>query len=59
MKAYDYLVRCPSFPLISKKFPDFVEFSKTVEVVPWEDEYAIADRNPEVKPFALARPKKG
>jgi len=48
MKAYEYLVRCPSFPLIAKKFPDFVEFSKSVEVVPWDDEYAIADRNPEV-----------
>jgi len=47
MKAFDYLVRCPSFPLIQRKFPDFVEFSKSVEVVPWEDEYAIADRNPE------------
>ncbi len=51
MKAYDYLVRCPSFPLISKKFPDFTEFSKSVEVVPWEDEYAIADHNPEVIDF--------
>jgi hypothetical protein len=48
MKAYNYLVRCPSFPLIQRKFPDFVEFSKSVEVVPWDDEYAIADRNPEV-----------
>ncbi len=48
MKAYEYLVRCQSFPLISKKFPDFTEFSKSVEVVPWEDEYAIADYNPEV-----------
>jgi hypothetical protein len=48
MKAYDYLVRCPSFPLIQKKFPDLVEFSKEIEVVPWVDEYAIADKNPEV-----------
>ena len=51
MKAFDYLVRCPSFPLIQRKFPDFVEFSKSVEVVPWEDEYAIADHNPEVIDF--------
>jgi hypothetical protein len=48
MKAYDFLVRCPSFSLIQRKFPDFVEFSKSVEVVSWEDEYAIADYNPEV-----------
>ncbi len=51
MKAYDYLVRCPSFYLISKKFPDFTEFSKTVEVIPWQEEFAIADRNPEVIDF--------
>jgi len=48
MKAYEYLVRCPNFSLIQRKFPDFVEFSKSVEVVPWEGEYAIADYNPEV-----------
>jgi len=48
MRAYEYLARCPSFPLIAKKFPDFVEFSKSVDVVPWADEYAIADKNPEV-----------
>ncbi len=48
MKAYDYLVRFPSFPLISRKFPDFTEFSKSVEVIPWAEEYAIADYNPEV-----------
>jgi len=48
MRAYDYLVKCPSFPLIKRKFPDFTEFSKSIEVIPWEDEYAIANRNPEV-----------
>jgi len=48
MKAYEYLVRCPSFPLISKKFPDFTEFSKSVEVIPWQEDFAIADYNPEV-----------
>jgi hypothetical protein len=51
MRAFDYLIKCPSFPLIAGKFPDFVEFSKSVEVVPWEDEYAIADNNPEVIDF--------
>jgi hypothetical protein len=48
MKAYDYLSKCPSFPLIAKKFPDFVEFSKSVEVIPWQEEFAVADYNPEV-----------
>lgn len=48
MKAYDYLVKCSSFSLIVKKFPDFVEFSKSVEVIPWQEEFAVADYNPEV-----------
>ncbi len=48
MKAYEYLVRCQSFPLISRKFPDFVEFSKSVDVIPWQEDFAIADYNPEV-----------
>jgi hypothetical protein len=48
MRAYEYLVRCPSFPLIAKKFPDFTEFSKSVEVIPWQEEFAVADYNPEV-----------
>jgi hypothetical protein len=48
MRAYDYLVRCPNFSLIAKKFSDFVEFSKSVEVIPWQEEFAVADFNPEV-----------
>jgi len=48
MKAYDFLVRCPSFPLIARKFPDFVEFSRSIEVIPWQEEFAVADHNPEV-----------
>ena len=51
MRAFDYLVRCPSFPLISRKFPDFTEFSKTVEVIPWQEEFGIGDFNPEVVDF--------
>ncbi len=51
MKAYEFLIKCPSFPLISKKFPDFVEFSKSVEVIPWQEDFAIADHNPEVIDF--------
>jgi len=51
MKAYEYLVRCPSFSLIQRKFPDFVEFSKSVEVIPWQEEFAVADYNPEVLDF--------
>jgi len=51
MKAYEYLVRCPSLSLIQRKFPDFVEFSKSVEVIPWQEEFAVADFNPEVIDF--------
>ena len=48
MRAYDYLVRYPSFSLIQRKFQDFIEFSKSVEVIPWQEEFAVADYNPEV-----------
>lgn len=48
MRAYDYLIKCPSFPFIAKKFHDFTEFSKSVEVIPWQEEFAVADHNPEV-----------
>jgi len=48
MRAYEYLVKCSSFSLIQRKFPDFVEFSKSVEVIPWQEEFAVADYNPEV-----------
>jgi len=51
MTTYDYLVRCPNFPLIAKKFPDFVEFSKEIEVIPWQEEFEIGDLNPEVVDF--------
>jgi len=51
MKAYEFLIRCTSFPLISQKFPDFVEFSKSVEVIPWQEDFAVADYNPEVIDF--------
>jgi hypothetical protein len=51
MTAYDYLVRCPNFPLIAKKFPDFVEFSREIEVIPWQEEFEIGDLNPEVVDF--------
>jgi len=51
MRAYDYLIKCPSFPFIAKKFHDFTEFSKSVEVIPWQEEFAVADRNPEVIDF--------
>ncbi len=51
MKAYEFLIRCPSFSLISQKFPDFTEFSKFVEVIPWQEEFAVADYNPEAIDF--------
>jgi len=33
---------------LKKIYPGLLEFSKKVPVVPWKDEYSIADRNPEV-----------
>jgi uncharacterized protein Usg len=47
--AYDYLIGDKdTFKKIKEKFPDFVEFSKTVEVIPWQEEFNVADRNPEL-----------
>jgi hypothetical protein len=31
-----------------KKFPLMYEYAEKVEVIPWSDEYAVADRNPEI-----------
>jgi len=47
--AYNYLlIDTETFKKIKEKFPDFVEFSKTVEVIPWQEEFNVADRNPEL-----------
>ena len=36
------------FEVWKVKFPDMYAFSEEVEVIPWEEEFGIADRNPEV-----------
>lgn len=33
---------------LRRKFPRMLEVAKEVEVLPWQDEYAVADYNPEV-----------
>ncbi len=38
----------PVFKKFKKTFPRMYEFAGEVEVIPWEDDYAIADKNPEV-----------
>jgi uncharacterized protein Usg len=47
--SYDYLIEDKNaFQKIKEKFPDFVEYSKTIEVIPWQEEFNIADKNPEL-----------
>ena len=45
MKKYESL---KEFQIFKEKFPEMYEFSKYVEVIPWQDDFAIADKNPEV-----------
>jgi len=36
------------YSVFKGKLPRMYEFSAEVEIIPWQDEYAIADRNPEI-----------
>lgn len=36
------------FNKLSVDFPEMIETSKSIEVIEWEDEFAIADKNPEI-----------
>jgi len=36
------------FKIFKEKFPQMYNFSSEVEIIPWKDEYAIVDKNPEV-----------
>ncbi|MEM5777606.1 MAG: hypothetical protein QXJ06_04135, partial [Candidatus Aenigmatarchaeota archaeon] len=44
----DFLNKHSQVEKLKEKFPDMVEFSKTVEVIPWRKEFEIKDKNPEV-----------
>lgn len=51
-RLYDFMVRFYEsdevFQRFKEKFPKMLEFSKEVKVIPWREEFAIADRDPEV-----------
>ena len=36
------------FKKLKEKFPEMVKTAMETEIIPWEDEYAIGDKNPEV-----------
>ena len=50
MKAIELLERHypDTLKTLEEKFPEFVETARRVEVIPWREEFQIADRNPEV-----------
>jgi hypothetical protein len=48
MKAIELLEKVEVFPRLQKLFPEFVESAKTIEVIPWKEDFQIADRNPQV-----------
>lgn len=45
LKKYEHL---EDFKTWSEKFPDMYLFSSEVEVIPWQEEYQVADRNAEL-----------
>lgn len=49
MKYLDsLLIKYPQVERLKSKFPDMYEFSKSVEIIPWQEEFGIRDKNPEV-----------
>lgn len=52
MNAYELLLEIADENVLSRLengFAGMVEFSKEIEVIDWEPEFAIKDKNPEVK----------
>lgn len=48
MKLIEYVMQIPQYQSLKKKFPAMVKTAEEVEVVPWEEKYAVVDKNPEV-----------
>ncbi|ADU97732.1 hypothetical protein Theam_1776 (plasmid) [Thermovibrio ammonificans HB-1] len=50
MKAIELLEKHypDTLKVLEGKFPEFVETARRVEVIPWREEFQVADRNPEV-----------
>ncbi|WP_028841997.1 hypothetical protein [Thermodesulfovibrio yellowstonii] len=47
-KLIEFLTPHEIFPRLSLLFPAMIETAKDVEVIPWQEEFAVADKNPEV-----------
>lgn len=48
MKLITLLEKYDIYDDLNSKFPDMVKLSEEIEVIPWRDEFNIADKNPEV-----------
>jgi hypothetical protein len=46
--VYDLIKTSPYFLRLKHIFPGMVETSKKTRIIPWKDEFAIADKNPEI-----------
>lgn len=47
-RLIDLIVNHEVFPRLQLLYPAMVETARDVEVIPWQDEFQVADRNPEV-----------
>jgi hypothetical protein len=48
MKAIELIEKSDIFSKLQKLFPEFVESAETITVIPWQEEFQIADKNPEI-----------
>jgi hypothetical protein len=48
MKAIELLENSDIFPKLEKLFPEFIESARTITVIPWEERFQVADKNPEL-----------
>lgn len=48
MKAIELIEKLDIFSKLQKLFPEFIESAKTITIIPWQEEFQIADKNPEL-----------
>jgi len=48
LKAIELIEKSDIFQRLQKLFPEFVESAKTITVIPWQESFQIADKNPEI-----------
>jgi hypothetical protein len=48
LKAIELIEKSDIFSKLQKLFPEFVESAKTITVIPWQESFQIADKNPEI-----------